>query len=486
MRTPPGLTGAVRPRTVGHMAGRRGSITVLSAVIVLLLSGSVAGLARTQAATVDVSTGAGPTLPEVAGDTDVEVDVAGIMVEAPPPTAAAPAPSTPTTGAPAGASSRTTVTAQPKSGAHRDQARGPGEVGSVADLGPGPVEPTVPAPCTPSSQTTAPHAVAVVERRAGCVRRLVPAGTPAGPEVSWSPDGSWLLTTVQGRVVRLARDGTWRQDLGGGGQARFAVMSPDGRHIAVGGSVPHGNLSQKPVLVVAAADGTDATVIEMRVMRPPSWSPDSQVLAAISSGGEGGPRPDVVTVVGADGRVRATRSFPNRSLFGINNGPLVPGPALLGQPLLLPDGRLFQPAFIEIPRRATGLWLTRALTDTAGPEPPDDLRWSERVSAPADASSIVYTAMFSADSSSPIRRLDLRTGQTVTLAADGVTPSSSHRTNAVAFFSRNAQGTGQGLSVVGAAGANRLAWHHSGTSCTCVDGGQPAWTADDAAIAVAI
>lgn len=304
--------------------------------------------------------------------------------------------------------------------------------------------------------------------------------------MSWSPDGSWLLTTVEGRVVRLARNGSWRQDLGGGGQARFAVMSPDGGRIAVGGRVPQGNLSQKDTLVVAAADGTGATVLEMMVMRPPSWSPDSQVLAVVGSEGGGGPRPDVVIVVGADGRVRATRSFPNRSLFGVNDGPLVPGPALLGQPLFLPDGRLFQPAFIEIPGRVNGLWLTRGLDDAAGLVPPDDLRWSERVSAPADASSIVYTAVFSADSSSPMRRVDLRTGQTATVAADGATPSSSHRTNAVAFFSRNAEGTGQGLSVVDAAGANRLAWHHSATGCTCLDGGLPAWTADDAAIAVAI
>lgn len=471
------------------MAGRRGSIAALCVVIALLLSGAMAGLARVQVGAVDVSAGAGPSSSEAADETDVAVEVAGVVVEAPPPTAAAPPPSTTTTGARAAASSRTTVTARPRGGAHRDQPRGPGEVGSVADLGPGSIESTVPAPCTPSSQPTAPHAVAVVELRLGCVRSLVPAGTPAGPEVSWSPDGSWLLTTVQGRVVRLARDGSWRQDLGGGEQARFAVMSPDGARIAVVGSVPHGTLSQKSVLVVAAADGTGATVIEMRVMRPPSWSPDSQVLAVVSSEGEGatGLRPDVVNVVGADGRVRATRSFPNRSLFGVNDGPLTPGPALLGQPLLLPDSRLFLPAFVEIPRQATGLWLTRALTDAAGVESPDDLRWSERVSAPTDASSVVYTAVFSTGSlSSPMRRVDLRTGQTVTLAADGATPSASHRTNAVAFFSRTAQGTGQGLSVVDAAGANRLAWHHSGTNCTCLDGGLPAWTADDAAIAVAI
>ena len=107
-------------------------------------------------------------------------------------------------------------------------------------------------------------------------------------------------------------------------------------------------------------------------------------------------------------------------------------------------------------------------------------------SAPADGTSIVYTGVFSGDSNSPLRRFDLRTGQTVRLAGDGETPSSSHRTNAVAFFSYNAQGTGQGLSVVDAGGANRLAWRHSGTDCTCLDGGLPAWTADDAAVAVAV
>ena len=289
---------------------------MLTAAIVLLLSGAVAGLARTKTGTVNLAAGAGPSLPPAAPETNVAAAVAGVAVDAP--THAAPAPSTTTSGARAAASPTATAKTRPPAGAHRAQAHGAGEVGSVADLGPGPVEPTAPAGCTPSSQATAPHAVAVIELRLGCVRPLVPAGTPAGPEVSWSPDGSWLLTTVQNRVVRLARDGSWRQDLGGGGQARFAVMSPDGRRIAVGGSVPHGN-SQEDALVVAAADGSGATVIEMMVMRPPSWSPDSQVLAVVSSDGQGGPRPDVVNVIGADGRIRATRSFPNVGFSFVGN-----------------------------------------------------------------------------------------------------------------------------------------------------------------------
>ncbi len=466
------------------MAERRKVVAALSAVIALLLFGAVAGLARPQVDRLDLSTTSGPS-PAMATETDVAVEVAGVMSEAPPPDATAPEISTTTAPAPTVAPPRTTVKARPSAGVHRDKPLGPGEVGSVADLGPGEVESTVPAPCIPSSLTTAPHAIAVVELRLGCVRPLVPAGTPAGPEVSWSPDGSWLLTTVQNRVVRLARDGSWRQDLGGGGQARSAVMSPDGAHIAVVGNVPSGTLSQKSALVVAAADGTGATVLEMTVMRPPSWSRDSQVLAVVGSAGASPPRPDVLSIVSGDGRVRATRSFPNRSLFGVNDGPLVPGPALLGQPLFLPDGRLFQPAFVELPRPATGLWLTRTLTDAGGIEPPNDLRFSEPVSSPADGATVVYTALFSAETNSPVRRLDLRTGQTVTLAADGVAPSSSHRANAVAFFARNAQGTGQGLSVVDAGGANRLVWRHSGTNCTCLDSGPPKWTADDAAVALA-
>ena len=466
------------------MAERRKVVAVLSTVIALLLFGAVAGLARSQVDNLDLSTTSGPP-PAVAAETDVAVESGvGVVDEAPPLDATAPDASTTTAPAPTVAPPRTTVKARPTAGARRDRPLAPGEVGSVADLGPGEVEPTVPAPCIPSSQTTAPHAIAVVELRLGCVRPLVPAGTSAGPEVSWSPDGSWLLTTVQNRVVRLARDGSWRQDLGGG-QAGSAVMSPDGARIAVVGNVPSGNLSQKSALVVAAADGTGATVLEMMVMRPPSWSRDSQVLAVVGSAGASPPRPDVLSIVSAAGQVRATRSFPDRSLFGVNDGPLVPGPALLGQPLFLPDGRLFQPAFIELPRRATGLWLTRALTDTGGVEPPNDLRFSEPVSSPADGATLVYTALFSAQTDSPVRRLDLRTGQTATLAADGVAPSSSHRANAVAFFARNPQGAGQGLSVVDAGGANRLVWRHTGTNCTCLDSGPAKWTLDDAAVALA-
>ena len=457
---------------------------MLSTVIALLLVGAVAGLARSEVDGLDLSTTSGPP-PAVAAETEATVEEADAVGEAPPLVATAPEISTTTAPAPTVAPPRTTVRARPSAGVHRDKPLGPGEVGSVADLGPGEVEPTVPAPCIPSSQTSAPHAIAVVELRLGCVRPLVPAGTSAGPEVSWSPDGSWLLTTVQNRVVRLARDGSWRQDLGGGGQARSVVMSPDGAHIAVLGNVPSGTLSQKSALVVAAADGTGATVLEMMVMRPPSWSRDSQVLAVVGSAGASPPRPDVLSIVSTDGQVRATRSFPNRSLFGVNGGPLVPGPALLGQPLFLPDGRLFQPAFIELPRPATGFWLTRALADAGGVEPPSDLRFSEPVSSRADGAAVVYTALFSALGNSPVRRLDVRTGQTVTLADDGVAPSSSHRANAVAFLPRNAQGTGQGLSVIDDAGTNRLVWRHHGTNCTCLDSGPPKWTSDDAAVALA-
>jgi hypothetical protein len=462
------------------MAGRRKFVAVLAAVIALLLSGAVAGIARTGPATVGVSTTAGPPAVEA----EVAAHVSGAVVEAPPGTVMAPAPST--TAAPATAAPRTTAVAgRPKPTPRRDQPVGRDEVGSAADLGAGEIERTVPARCTPTSEPTPPHAIAVVEVRLGCVRSLVPAGTLAGPEVSWSPDGTWLLTTVEGRVVRMARDGSWRQDLGGGGQATVAVLSPDGARMAVVGLVPS---IQRNALVLASADGSGATVVgqveQMMMTKSPVWSLDSQVLAVISKGSPF--EADVLILVGADGRVRASRSFPDRALHGTNGGPLSPGPASLGKPVFMPDGRLFQPAFVELPRRLTGLWLNRALADVAGLEPPSDLMFADGVSVPGDGSKIAYVGAYAPPSLAlPIRRVDLRTGETVTLAADGAVPSASHRTNAVAFVTRSPQQAPTGLSVVDASGATRPLWRHAGISCICVRSGIPAWTPDDAAVAIA-
>ena len=441
-------------------------MTLLATVIATLLVGAVAGVTRVQAPAARSGTPGPPVVASAEADR---------LTGAAPPGAAPGRPAPASAGRPP-----PTASGRPASGAHRDQPRGPDGVGSVADLGPGEVVSVPAAPCTPSSQPTPPHAVAVAELGPGCVRPLVPAGAWVGSEVRWSPDGSWLVATVRGRVVRLARDGSWHQDLGGGGQAELAVLSPDGARIAVVGRVPSGEGGQKDVVVVAAADGTGPTVHEQRVVTPPSWSPDSQVLALVSN--HGADAADVLTLVGPDGRVRATRSFPDRGAAG---GPARTA-APLGRPVLLPDRRVFLPAAVEAPGPVTGLWLDEALADVAGPQPPGELLFSEEASAPDDGTAIAYTAAAPGrGSTTPIRRFDLRTGQSATLAADGAKPSSSHRTNAVAFVPRSPEGTPLGLSVVDAAGTRRV-WRHSGTGCICVPSGLPAWTADDAAVGLAV
>ena len=63
-----------------------------------------------------------------------------------------------------------------------------------------------------------------IELGVGCVRPLVPAGTWVGSEVRWSPDGSWLVATVQGRVVRLGGEGRFLL-----GHGQRAPKSPCGR-----------------------------------------------------------------------------------------------------------------------------------------------------------------------------------------------------------------------------------------------------------------
>ena len=469
-------------------------------VIALLLGGAASGVAHIQAP-VTLSAGASSSsatteAPElgvgggVGGGEGVGVPVDTTVVatptdagadDAPPTTTRTAGPWTSTKPARPSSSSGTTFPGSPVGGNHRDQPRGPGQVGSVADLGPGPVERTVPGPCTPSSQSTPPHAIAAVEVRQGCVRALVAAGTHVGSEVSWNPEGTWLTANVGGRVVRLARDGSWRQDLGGGDQVRHVVLSPDGSRMAVVGKVPFGNLSQKDVVVVAAADGTGAQVLDGRAVRAPSWSPDSQVFGLVTNPG-GAQVPDVLHVVGRDGRVRASRTFTGRAIGGVAGTELGPIAAPLGRPAFLPDGRIFEPASIEVPDRASGLWLNQSLAEVGGPQPADDLLFADPLSVPADGSSIAYTGHRGAGlEGTLVRRFDLRSGATVTLG-EGAAPASSHRSGAVAFVLRDPSGTPRGFSVADAGGAVRPVWRHSGTSCMCAPSATAAWTADDSAL----
>ncbi|HEV8116666.1 MAG TPA: hypothetical protein VGP53_10545 [Acidimicrobiales bacterium] len=341
-------------------------VPALAGAIALLLIGSVTGIARADETSVGLTAGSGPSRPgatDSPGDVDLgvlPVDLS-VTVTAPPApittVTTAPVPTTtartPSTATPPGPSTPSGTSGRPAGGDHRDRPRGPGEVGSVEDLGPGPVESTVPAPCTPSSQSTPTHGIAVIELAQGCVRALVPAGGWVGTEVSWNPEGTWLVATVKGRVVRLARDGSWRQDLGGGGQVSSVVLSPDGRRMAVLGQMAVSVLDQEPVVVLSAADGTGARVLGGRFLSAPSWSPDSQVVALMSNVG-GVEVPDIVHIVSSEGRELARRTFTDRALWGtppVGPGTMTfrSGPAPLGPPTFLPDGRLFLPAFIELP-----------------------------------------------------------------------------------------------------------------------------------------
>jgi len=478
----------------------------LAGAIVLLLIGSVAGIARANETSVALRAGsdAARQTPQATDDpSDLDLALApvdlSVTVTAPPPptTTVATAPATPTTPASKGPTTTAPGPARasgtsdrPAGGNHTDRPRGPDQVGSADDLGPGPVEPTVPAPCTPSSQTTATHSIAVAELALGCVRALVPSDVWVRRNISWNPEATWLVAVVEGRIVRLARDGSWRQDLGGGGQVYRADLSPDGRRMIVLGHAWDSSGEERPLALVTAADGTGGRPLEGSFLQTPAWSPDSQFVA-LTSNGDGAGWTNTVHVFGLDGRELARRTFADRSLWGTpppgGSGPMTfrPGPAPLGPPSFLSDGRLFLPAFIELPARLTGLWFDRSLREVEGPGSPGDLLYPDGASGPSDGSALIYTG-YSVDEpgSGLVRRLDLRTGTVTTLARDAAYPSSAHRSRAVAFIPRDAAGRPQGLSVVDGSGVVRQVWRGSGTDCTCVSSWRPAWTPQDDAVAV--
>ena len=112
----------------------------------------------------------------------------------------------------------------------------------------------------------------------------------------WSPDGRWMLFTLNGKLWSAAPDGTHAVPLGGdapeAGIFFDARYSPDGTHIAAAlAPAQGGNEGGGRQIVLMHADGRYLTQLTARLpfeARAPSWSADGKWIAFVAASGTRG------------------------------------------------------------------------------------------------------------------------------------------------------------------------------------------------------
>lgn len=361
-------------------------------------------------------------------------------------------------------------------------------IGSVLELGPGPVVPRTPAACVDPSTHPSPPGLAILDVARRCLRVLVEHGEVVGPAVSWAPDGSWLVATLDSNVVRIAADGSWRQDLGGAGQAERVALSPDGTRLAIIGKVPCCYLSQKGVLVVADADGTGATVVQDDIGRwteAPVWSRDSRLFAYVGRGRGNPGDPYHLRVFTATGSQVAETSLPDRGSFNAMTGE--PTPASIFEPSWTADGVLAVPVFVDRPTYQSLIWLDADLHELPGPTTPTGL--VNRISSSPDGNDLLYAA-FDPDNGNhqtAIGLLDRATGESQLIAhaalAPALAPDGARYAYATAEFSGGVPQAAT-ITVADLAGGASPLWTVTQARCSCWLDEPPIWSPDGTALAV--
>jgi Tol biopolymer transport system component len=370
---------------------------------------------------------------------------------------------------------------------------GDGGIGSALDLGPGPVETRTPAPCVPYGQLTTAESLVVIEPANGCVRVLASQDEHVSKEVTWAPDGSWLLTTIELNVTRIAADGSWRQSLGGGGQAESASLSPDGQRIAVTGNVPCCYLDERKVLVVANADGTDAQLAQYNigsVNEAPVWSPDSQRFAFVNT-----PRavvgpwtPMTLHVFSAGGTELASRSFENRGASDAQTGDVHPG--LIGHPGWTSGGGLVAPVVIQQPSSKSLYWFNADLSDASGPDNPEVLAYSGVATSSPDGGRVLYQG-HDRDNGNFITQiwlLNRSDGSTSKLVQDATAPSWSpdgtHFAYATIDTASSQPQVAKTITIGDLQGNPTPTWTVDNFHCYCWLFAPPVWSPDGGRLAV--
>lgn len=366
-----------------------------------------------------------------------------------------------------------------------------GGIGSVLDLGPRPVEVHDPAPCVPLAEMSNAAKLTVVDPVAKCGRVLVPAGATMGDVVTWAPDGSWLLTTVDFDVMKIAADGSWRQDLGGGGQAETAALSPDGTRIAITGNVPCCHLDERRVVVVANSDGTGAQTVQYDtnvVIETPVWSRDSSRFAYENNLENGPFSATALHVVAADGTEIAVRSFEDRGDTNAQTGETEPG--VIGHLEWTSDGVLVAPSIIDHPTRKTLYWFNGDLSDAAGSDNPDVLHFSTFPSSSPDGSRVLYRG-YDPENGSYVTQvwvLDRASGAATKVLQDATMPSWSpdgvHFVYATLDYSQQPYGVPRTISIGDLQGHTTPLWSVTDFNCYCWLGVPPKWSPNGALLAV--
>jgi hypothetical protein len=397
----------------------------------------------------------------------------------------------PTSSVAADTESAAVAVADSSAGSSDPTASDSGGIGSATDLAPGPIEQRDPAPCVASSSVSTPESLVVLDPANGCVRVLVSHHEMIGKDVTWSPDGSWLLATIGFDVVRVAADGSWRQDLGGGGQAESAVLSPDGTRLAITGHVPCCYLSEKTVLVVANSDGTEPQIAQDDiglVPQSPVWSRDSQRFAYVTQPPAATPTASTLHVLTRDGVEVAQRSFPEGNT---NAGTGQPSPALIGRPEWTSDGLLAAPVTIEQPSRKSLYWFTADLADAAGPDNPPNFAYGGNAAASPDGVNLLYLGYDPDHGNFPIQvwMLNRQDGSARQIVQGAIAPSwaPDGLRFAYATVDENAQipDTAHTITVADLAGNTTPLWTVTNPHCNCWLYGPPVWSPNSDRLAIA-
>ena len=366
-------------------------------------------------------------------------------------------------------------------------------IGSAADIGPHPIEQRDPAPCVPFAQLPA-DGIVVLDPAAGCGRVIARHDEFLRPGISWSPDGTWLVASVNGDVTRIAADGSWRQDLGGGNEVESVALSPDGTRLAIIGQVPCCYLSQKRQVIVANSDGTDARVAQDdvgNIARPPAWSRDSKHFAYVESQTPSPPSEvQYLVVVDADGTMRAQRSFAGQGAMNLQTGQREA--ALIGAPDWTPDGLVHATTIIESPSERYLSWFDADLHDVDGPSNPDAVAFDDATPSSPDGGRLLYQAYDRdhGNSATLVYQLDRATGASKEILANAISPSWSpdgaRFTYGVTDPSSQEPWAATAVAIGDLSGHSTMLWTPASvpSSCYCWLNEAPVWSPDGTYIAV--